>query len=193
MKKIFFITCLSIFSFITSTLNAKTMSISNNIDEKFIAENISIFDARIRSLDTKTYVKELLLVNFSETSWNTVGIGFSGVLFKDDGKDNDLKANDGIFTSVLNFRYNNEIMYDSRYPIKYVMDQIIISSQFKHLDKLDKYTENYNYSTYGKGKIKPGGYVKCDFKVVSSGCLADDLWCGFGCVELSNCSFKIEW
>lgn len=55
------------------------------------------------------------------------------------------------------------------------------------------YHEKIIIRPYGKGKIKPGGYVKCDFKVVSSGCLADDLWSGFGCVELSNCSFKIEW
>jgi hypothetical protein len=39
-------------------------------------ENVSIFDARTRSLDTNTYVKELLLINFSTKSWNTDGIGF---------------------------------------------------------------------------------------------------------------------
>ena len=46
MKKLILITCLSIFSLATSNLSAKTISLSENFDDTFIAENISIFDAR---------------------------------------------------------------------------------------------------------------------------------------------------
>ena len=103
MKNLILITCLSIFSLATSSLNAKTISLSENFDDTFIAENISIFDARVRSLDKSTYVKELYIINFSETSWGISDVGFKGELFKDDGKGNDLKANDNIYTSVEKF------------------------------------------------------------------------------------------
>ena len=47
MKNLFLITCLSLFSLATSSLNAKTISLSDNFNDTFIAENISIFDAKI--------------------------------------------------------------------------------------------------------------------------------------------------
>ena len=64
MKNLFLITCLSLFSLATSSLNAKTISLSDNFNDTFIAENISIFDARVRSLDKSTYVKELYITRW---------------------------------------------------------------------------------------------------------------------------------
>lgn len=196
MKNLILITCLSIFSLATSSLNAKTISHSENFDDTFIAENISIFDARVRSLDKSTYVKELYIINFSETSWGISDVGFKGELFKDDGKGNDLKANDNIYTSVEKFNFNDKVVYDSKFQVKSVMADYIISPEFKHLEKLTDFVKNYsNSSTIGNAsaKTKVGGSIKCKIKAVSSGCIADWVWSGFGCLELSGCTIEINW
>ena len=196
MKNLILITCLSIFSLATSSLNAKTISLSDNFNDTFIAENISIFDARVRSLDKSTYVKELYIINFSETSWGISDVGFKGELFKDDGKGNDLKANDNIYTSVEKFNFNDKVVYDSKFQVKSVMADYIISPEFKHLEKLTEFVKNYsNSSTIGNAyaKTKVGGSIKCKIKAVSSGCIADWVWSGFGCLELSGCTIEINW
>jgi len=196
MKKLILITCLSIFSLATSNLSAKTISLSENFDDTFIAENISIFDARVRSLDKSTYVKELYIINFSETSWGISDVGFEGQLFKDDGKGNDLKANDNIYTSVEKYSFNSNVQYDEKFQVKSVMVDYIVSPEFKHSEKLAEFVKNYSNSSVignasAKGKV--GGSVKCKIKAVSSGCIADWIWSGFGCLQLSGCTIEINW
>jgi len=66
----------------------------------FFKENMSIFDARVRTLDETSFVKELYLANFSDKSWDRNQIGFDNIVFQDNGEGNDLVANDGIFTSL---------------------------------------------------------------------------------------------
>lgn len=197
MKKVIFGLIATVFLGLgSSSLNAKNFDNTISFDDTFIAENISIFDARVRSLDKSTYVKELYIINFSDKSWGITDIGFKGELFKDDGKGNDLKANDNIYTSVDKFNFNSKVLYDSKFQVKSVMADYITSAEFKHSQKLEEFVKNYsNSSTIGnvaaKGKV--GGSIKCKIKAVSSGCIADWIWSGFGCLELSGCTIEFSW
>ncbi len=160
---------------------------------------MSIFDARVRVLDNKTYIKELYLANFSNQSWDRDQIGFENMLFQDNGEGFDLKANDGVFTSAKKFNFSSTFPNLENGKIFSVLDVAIVSPEFKYFDELETLKAEYkvnslikgnNSSQYAKG---PKASISCDVKICSSGCLADYIWSGFGCVCVSNCRVEIGW
>ncbi len=165
----------------------------------FFKENMSIFDARVRTINESFFVKELYLANFSDRSWDKNEIGFDNTLFKDNGEGNDLVANDGIFTSVEEFEFNNKIVYEKDIEVKSVMNEMITSPEFKHAKKLNQLKADYQIHTIYEtkdgltGRDGPKAELSCDVEICSSGCIADWIWDGFGCVCVSNCSFTIGW
>ncbi len=161
---------------------------SEEESEAFFRYHIAIFDARVRSLNSKKFVREVYLPNFSDESWDKISVGFEGYLFYDDGRGNDLVANDQIFTSVEAFPYNERVVYDPKTPLKSVMKETIVSVEFQHHDELSEL-----YETYGLRKAGGGIHVNVDcgsIEFCSDGCLADWIWDGFGCICLSDCSFS---
>jgi hypothetical protein len=177
---------------------AKNMTEAESL--MFFKENMSIFDARVRTLDERTFVKELYLANFSQKSWNRNQIGFENMIFQDNGEGNDLVANDGIFTSARKFNFSNKVKYQKGVETFSVMDVIVISPQFKHTKKLDELKSNYNVLSVNNTSIvtqslKPGpkAELTCDVEICSSGCIADWVWDGFGCICVSNCKVTIGW
>ena len=174
----------------------ETPQLSEVESNDFFKQNISIFDARVRSLDENKYVKELYLANFSDKVWDKTEVGFDGMLFKDNGKGNDLVANDQIFTSVLKFDFNSVVSYNKNTPVKSVMKNSIISPDFKHIKDIKslsaKYTSNNKVAnTFAKSR-DVGISVTCDVEICSSGCIADWIWEGFGCICVSNCKVTLS-
>ncbi len=165
----------------------------------FFKENMSIFDARIRTLNETSFVKELYLANFSDKSWDRKQIGFDNIAFQDDGKGNDLVANDGIFTSMKNFDFNEEISYRKGVEILSVMNVIVTSPEFKYSEKLNKLKSEYkiqsasNLDSNSAAKAGPKAEISCDVEICSTGCIADWIWDGFGCICVSNCNVTVGW
>lgn len=165
----------------------------------FFKENMSIFDARVRTLNETSFVKELYLANFSDKSWDRDQIGFDNIAFQDNGEGNDLVANDGIFTSIKKFNFNDKITYRKDVKTLSVMDVIVISPEFKYSRKLKDLKNNYEIQSISRldnnfaAKSGPKASIKCDVDLCNSGCLADAIWDGFGCICVSNCSVSVEW
>ncbi len=156
----------------------------------FFKENIAFSDARIRTINTKKYVREIQIINFSENDWSVKEFGFDGTLFEDNGLGNDLIANDGIYTSKETFYFNNKIQYNSSEPIRSIMGYVITDPLFKFDKDLQKII-NENSRNNGKFKAE----ITCDVEICSTGCIADAIWDGFGCICFSNCSVTVgfEW
>ena len=108
----------------------------------FFKQNMSIFDATIRNIDENQYVKELFLENFSDKNWDKTEIGFDGMLFQDNGKGNDLIANDQIFTSANKFEFNEVVTYDKNVSVKSVLNKAIISPEFLHIEDLELFSSS---------------------------------------------------
>lgn len=165
----------------------------------FFKENMSIFDARVRTLNETTFVKELYLANFSDKSWDRNQIGFDNIVFQDNGEGNDLVANDGIFTSIKKFNFNEKVTYREGIKTLSVMDVVVTSPEFKYSKKLNDLKSNYEIQSISSldnnfaAKTGPKAEITCDVEICSSGCIADWIWDGFGCICVSNCSVTIGW
>lgn len=162
----------------------------------FFKQNISIFDARVRSVSNEQYVREMYLVNFSERAWDKTSIGFEGYLFEDNGSGNDLLANDGIYTSVEIFKHDTKIPFIQDELLRSVLDAPIVSPEFRKQTELAEFAFSYELSRNGQANAKTNGPVatlECDVEICSTGCIADWIWDGFGCVCVSNCRAKIGW
>jgi hypothetical protein len=161
----------------------------------FFLRNVSIFDARIRTIDENYFAREVYLKNFSKQNWNETLIEFTGFLFEDLGRGNDLVANDGIFTSVEKFNFNTKVVYNSKQLIRSVMQNPIVSPEFSKNEELQQFSKEYVMKGNIANKTTVGGTatITCDVKIVSSGCIADWVWDGFGCIGVSNCSATVGW
>lgn len=193
------IVCITLYSCSNDEANQLVSKMTEAESLAFFKENISIFDARVRSLNETSFVKELYLANFSEKNWDRNQIGFDNIAFQDNGKGNDLVANDGIFTSVETFNFNTEIIYRKGVEVLSVMDVSITDPEFKHSDKLKKLKSEYKVKTLSSlnaniaAKTGPNASITCDVEICSSGCIADWIWSGFGCICVSHCSVTIGW
>lgn len=90
--------------------------------------------------------------------------------FTDDGKFNDLRANDGIYTSIL--QQNDNVAFDQNTKLV----------SFK--------SESFKYNTNSRG-----GEFGCKIRHVRTGTSVLGFSCNtsFGCYELYDCEFKITW
>lgn len=183
------------------TENEEKETISQTIPDSsasFFKENISIFDARVRSINSKLFVKELYLVNFSDKKWDQAKIGFEEILFQDDGKGYDEIKGDGVFTSVSSYEFNEKVIFRKGVSVYSVMDKIITSPEFKHSEELNFFKSKYVMKSFNKSDNSftdkgPKAEISCDVEICSSGCIADWIWEGFGCICVSNCRVTISW
>jgi hypothetical protein len=77
------------------------------------------------------------------------------------------------------------------------MNTSIVSPEFRYLDKLNDLKLKYKIKKYWSvddsftTSNDPVGTITCDVEICSSGCIADWIWDGFGCICVSNCSVTI--
>jgi len=162
--------------------------------ERFFDQNVAFADARVRSISDKKYIREIVLVNFSEFNEMPFSVIFDGTTFFDDGSFNDLIAYDGIYTSAAIFNHSERVPYYEDLPLRSVMEETIVDYEFKHRSKLDKITD-----TYVKPRSSSDGIYKllvvtmeCDIKYGTCGCRADEYgWCDCCCIRLTNCRISV--
>lgn len=163
--------------------------------ERFFDQNVAFADARVRSVSRKKYIREIVLVNFSEFNKMPASVIFDGTTFFDDGSFNDLTAYDGIYTSAAIFNHSERVPYYEDLTLRSVMEETIIDYKFKHRSKLDKITD-----TYVKPRSSSNGIYKllvvtmeCDIKYGTCGCRADEYgWCDCCCIRLTNCRISVS-
>ena len=76
-----------------------------------LQEEMPGYNVQIRSLDQTKYVKEISLLNLSQSGENSPVINFEQSTFIDNGRHHDLVANDGIYTSTKSFAHNAQVPY----------------------------------------------------------------------------------
>lgn len=172
----------------TKNVNKISARMSAAESEKFMQENIALFDANVRSLDEENYVRELYFANFAKESWDKVSVGFEGFLYNDDGRGNDLVANDEIYTSDLTFKHDATVPYDPANKVRSVFNNTLTDVDFKWDKELGVKVANEK-----KGILPGHGTIRCKFNTCSTGCFADWVWDGFGCICPSNCDFEFGW
>lgn len=159
--------------------------------EQFFKQNMAIFDARVRSINENNYVRELYLPNFSAQAWEKNGVGYEGVLFRDNGEANDLVANDGIFTSTVTFAHDARFPYNAAKTLISVMERPVVSEEFVQQEALNQLELSYDLR---KNQAQSRVFeITCDVRIVPC---PNTSWYNtslFGepCVEFSNCSVTI--
>jgi hypothetical protein len=173
-----------LFMFIISCQTEKETS-EEQSQTNFMKENVSITDARYRSVSENFYVKEIVLTNYSKKEKLSETITFNGTSFFDDGSYNDIKPNDGIYTSAAKFNHDELNPHIRGNDIKSIMTEAyIVDNNFKHLNEFQKRDTSQSKRPIG---------VSCDIEFGTCGCNADNWgWCDCCCFSLSNCTASIS-
>ncbi len=148
-------------------------------------ENVAIYGTFTRNLDAKTYVKEIKLVSFSADYKLPEGFGIKGVTVSDDGRQYDLVAGDGIYTSVEKYEITEKQAGNPVGVSVPVTDKIIVDLSFKQEVQLNEVVNDF--------KIK----IKCKFS--KCGCPCQTFTCyacihyGWSCIAVEYCEVEVEW
>jgi hypothetical protein len=98
---------------------------------------------------------------------------FNSVDFTDDGKFNDAKAGDGIYTS----------MYSTTKPEHSFPNNAVIDEKFTKTEQLNSWIET--------NRLGIGVGISCKFRWVYSGSSWFGNSCASGCLELYDCKFEV--
>ncbi|WP_378183643.1 hypothetical protein [Aquimarina sp. SS2-1] len=170
-------------------------------ESSFFKENVALIDSRIRSISEEAYVRELVFVNFSQEEPMLDTVTFDNTSFFDDGSYNDLKANDGIYTSAAIFKHSKRVPYFKEFEIVSVMKEVVVDSNFKHSERLKELSATYDHAPF-LNNLDPdnvileagiGVSIECDVEFGTCGCYADQ-WglCDCCCVTVSNCKVTVS-
>lgn len=199
MKIVFILSLALLMIFAISCEKQKSDDLNyQTMDKELFKKSVSFTDARLRSLNELEYVRELVLTDFSKSNQMPKSVIFDGTTLFDDGSFNDVKANDGIYTSAAKFNHSEKSPYNSDLTINSIMELSIIDKEFKYLDELNKFlTSGYSKSHLSNvaiGNRGPVATIECDVEFGTCGCRADR-WglCDCCCVTVSNCRAKVGW
>lgn len=164
--------------------------------EAYLKENVAFIDVRVRALSQYHYVKEILAVDFLQTSSIPDSMSFLEVRLTDDGTGFDLTAGDGIYTSIDSFQRQN---YSETDPlVKSVYDRAIIDSTFAWPDELEAYLSNYDPPGSGERWVisltcniswctcSNPNCIHCRYFIGMN-------WHCFACPNFYGCTISISW
>jgi hypothetical protein len=169
---------------------------------EFLKQNVAFVDARIRSISETSYVREIVLINFSKENRMPSSLIFDETTFFDDGSYNDLEANDGVYTSAAEFGHSKTLPYNKRATVRSVMKKIIVDQEFLHEKEIDNIARVYSKpgSSYEKNSADDLSWfkigVKCKIEFGTCGCRADRWgWCWCCCFTIYDCTgyAEFEW
>lgn len=181
MKKCFFV-LLFAFSSLLSMAQALT-----DPEFQIFKESVAITGTFTRNLNGKAFVKEIRFVNFSPAFKMPVGYGIKGEALADNGKGYDLKAGDGIYTSVVTYPVTSRQAANPVGVSVPVLQKVVVDEGFKYEEQLDSrmVTERI--------KIK----VKCHFNFCGCPCPTFTCnaceWFGWSCVSFEWCEVEVGW
>lgn len=198
MKKLKISLFVTFFSFTFFLSSCKSDDIDTTSSEyNDLLTSMSIFDLRHRAINRTSYVKEVVIVSFSSNKLQKESIVFNGKPYTDDGKNNDLLAGDGVFTSLGKFDFDSKVNYDEKQLIKSFVNAPIIDPLFEKSHELHDYIAKYEYfdNSESSNARKPAIVeVSCPVKFGTSGCYAHE-WglCNYCCVTIDtdNCTMTI--
>lgn len=160
--------------------------------DQFAQQNVAFYDARIRSLDESSYVRELYFVNFSDQKQAVRNCFFDGHTYSDDGTGRDNIAGDGVFTSVEVYQYDDRIRYKRGVEIRSVLEKPVIHPDFKYRSKLSAFETTYELR---KNQLQTRVFeVTCKITFGGGGCRACDWFGGSACdycFSLSECTVTV--
>lgn len=181
----------TLFLFSTLLLMQFTIVNGQSIDE-LMMQNVAFEKLSVRSINKSEYAREVTVRNFSSKTEFT-NLIFLNELFTDDGEGNDLRAGDGIYTSLKNYNHNKDVRFKGLNNSIIVSDNWYFAKDFKHKDKLD-ITKNRDGG--GGGGIE----IEADVCFCSCGscyCPAckwfDSLGCWYFCDGKISIKIEINW
>jgi hypothetical protein len=163
------------------------------VAQSYFQKNVAITNARVRSLNATTYVRELLLVDFAKQEPLMGSFGFRTDGFFDDGQGNDAKAGDGIYTSRNTYEHSGSVPYLREQPVRSVVSGPITDYAFLH----DQALNNNIQGGGGKTALAAGPGIKV--KLVRCSCPQECrcLACDWGwtnwCLAVEEVEIEIGW
>ena len=153
-------------------------------------QNVALFDARIRAVESNGFVKELVFADFSEKGVLGDAVVFEGEPFTDNGKQFDAKAGDGIFTAVEKSAYNASVTAESLIGLqpKSLLEAPVVDAAFGRSAELLAYQATHDRYPSGLANARMEQVVVCDVTFGGTGCRAQR-WglCESCCIVFSNC------
>jgi hypothetical protein len=159
-------------------------------------ENVVFFDARVRALNEQKFIKEVVVVDFSPGK-NLVQevVMYNNMAYVDNGSFFDLRAGDGVFTSVEAFIYTETItpeLVRGTAPVS-VLRAPIVNVAFNKKQELASYARTYQVKGRRPGS-NPTGLIEVECEVSSGGTNCPAVhWglCSSCCIIISNCKVTV--
>ncbi len=149
-----------------------------------IREHVAITASYTRNLNSKSFVKELKLENFSKLALLPEGFGLREVTYADNGQNDDLVAGDGLYTSVEKFEITAK-QASNRIGVSVpVLRNIVVDNAFQHDDELKK-------GDYSRKIIIKCNFHKCGCPCKTFTCRACEWW-GWSCWTMDECTITVE-
>ncbi|RYY86793.1 MAG: hypothetical protein EOO15_13510 [Chitinophagaceae bacterium] len=187
MKKIFLflILCLGV---CTGSFAQK----SAGDEQLYFKQHVALTDARVRVVAKGQLVREIVLADFSKTQKIAPAFGLNNDVFLDDGKGNDLKAGDGVYTSTDIYPGTEKTAGLEEGATRSTLDKPVVDPGFSHQAELEKY---FSADQSATGKV--GISLTCDMVWCNCAsncrCRACDVsWLPHRCFELKNCSVTVD-
>lgn len=181
---------------LTSQINSNNDIKKTNSKQNIFDESIAIISRGVKE-DKENPGKYFILLelkNFSSENILLDNYNIDRIVYTDKGDYNDQFENDGIYTSVESFHFENETETLEKLMTYSIIN---ISENFKYNKELEAYlslsNEEDKYITNGGG-----GEASFGCKVRTAVCPETSWWndCWFGspctCVEFYDCEFKIK-
>jgi len=196
MNKLFLFLMFFSLIIVSCTNEDKIVDVNQFDKNTYFKENVAFVDARMRSLGEEGFVKEVVLKDFSLMSKLPSSIGFQDGSFVDNGLLNDVKAGDGIYTSIEVYSFTSSTPNFKKDELKSVLEEVIIDKSFKFREQLNSSLKQIAQDVNNPNLEERGpvATIECDLEFGTKGCLAQKWgWCDSCCVTVSNCRGKIGW
>ena len=164
---------------------------SQSEQNDFFKQNVAFADARVRSISETHYVREVVLIAFSDSKELSLSITYDGTSFFDNGINNDEIANDGVYTSRAQFSHNSRVPLRDLYKSRSVMKDVIVDQNFRHQQNLQVLLKQEHFKPRGMGDNKQSSNsvssLSCVIEFGTCGCLADS-WgiCDCCCITIGG-------
>lgn len=141
-----------------------TSSVENNqavLETEDFASSVAFLEVNAKPLSSDEYIVELVVKSFAKNTEMPEVIGYGEHLFSDDGLGNDLKANDGIYTTIETLTPSKSFE-DPTQAIS-LMAYPRITDAFEYQDEFNDFVEA-NYSLESARSAVP------DCRIILCGC-----------------------
>ncbi|TNE50778.1 MAG: hypothetical protein EP344_17070 [Bacteroidetes bacterium] len=165
-------------------------------------DNVAFLDFRTRTVDQRSYVREIQVFDFLKEERLDANFGFGEDLFSDTGEGYDERAGDGIYTSAKTYPHTPEIPFQSIGNVQTAIGQIVVDKDFKYKKELERIFSSGEGNSSELRIGAPTIEITIDCDVSRCSCANNDCSCpacewgiSTWCMDWSNCHVKavIKW